>query len=189
MTNFPCSFWKKKNAKIVVKTPTGISKRETINIVMQATVWGSLFCTASMDKLRKLMYENEEPLYKYKGVIDVPILGMVDDIMSIQKCSVKAVEAIAVVDSIIEMKKLSVSERRCKRIHISKKKDNDRNCPELKVHHKNMANANQEKYLGDIVNSTVKIKHTIEDRKNRACAIAADILAIIVDVPLGKYKI
>ena len=82
--------------------------------------------------------------------------------MGIKKCSGKAVEANAVVNSFIEMKKLSVSESKCKRIHISKKK--------IKVHHKNMANANQEKFLGDIVNSTVKIKHTIEDRKNRASA-------------------
>ena len=52
-----------------------------------------------------------------------------------------------------------------------------------------MANANQEKYLGDIVTSTGKIKHTIEYRKNRACAIDAKILVIIADVPLGKYKI
>ena len=56
-----------QNAKIAIKTPQGISKRKTIkNVVMQGTVWGSLFCTTTMDKLGKLSYENEELLYKYK---------------------------------------------------------------------------------------------------------------------------
>ena len=55
----------------------------------------------------------------YKGVIDVPSLGMVDGIMSIKKCSGKAVEANAVVNSFIEMKKLTLSESKCKRIHIN----------------------------------------------------------------------
>ena len=71
---------------IAVKTPTGISKRVSIkNIIMQGTVWGSLFCTASMDKLGQHVYNNKELLYKYKGMVDIPSLGMVDDIMAIQK--------------------------------------------------------------------------------------------------------
>ena len=65
---------------------------------------------------------------------------------------------------------------------------NSQNCPELKVHYKNMKSATQEKYLGDVVNTNGKIKHTIEDRKSRACAIVAEILAILADIPLGKYK-
>ena len=175
----PPLFLENRNAKIAVKTTTGMSKRETIhNIVMQGTVWGSLFCTTSMDKLGKLMYENEQLLYKYKGVVDVPSLGMVDDILSIQKCSGKAVEANAVINSFIEMKKLTLSENKCKRIHVSKKTENSQKCPELKVHNKNMKSATQEKYLGDVVNTNGKIKHTIEDRKSRACAIVAEILIL-----------
>ena len=46
----------------------------------------------------------------------------------------------------------------------------------------------KEKYLGDILHTNGKVKHTIEDRKNRAIAISAEILGIINDIPLGKYK-
>ena len=53
---------------------------------MQGTVWGSLFCTTTMDKLQKHVYQNEELLYKYKGEISVPPIQMVDDILTVQKC-------------------------------------------------------------------------------------------------------
>ena len=70
-----------QNAMISVKTPTGSSRRVAVkNIVMQGTVWGSLFCTVSMDKIGKHIYENEDLIYKYKNVVEIPSLGMVDDI-------------------------------------------------------------------------------------------------------------
>ena len=67
-----------QNAKVAIKTAQGITKRTDIrNIIMQGTVWGSLFCTSTMDKLPKEAYENEELLYKYKGEVLVPPLEMV----------------------------------------------------------------------------------------------------------------
>ena len=44
-----------KTAQVAIKTPWGLTERRTMNnIVMQGTVWGSLFCTGTMDKLGKL---------------------------------------------------------------------------------------------------------------------------------------
>ena len=58
--------WENLNAQIAVKTPNGISRRETIsNIIMQGSVWGSLLCTTTMDKLGQLFYENEDLVYMY----------------------------------------------------------------------------------------------------------------------------
>ena len=126
-----------QNANIAIKTPTGKSKRFNItNIIMQGTVWGSLLCTASMDKLAQLAYKNEELLYKYKGVVDIPTLGMVDDLLSIQKCSTDTVRINAVINSFIESKKLKLSESKCHRIHIKNKKDKNTQCSCLKVHKK-----------------------------------------------------
>ena len=185
----PLLFMENSNAKIAVKTSSGLSKRKSIkNIVMQGTVWGSIFCTATMDKLGKLAYANEELLYKYKGEVDTPCLGMVDDILSIQKCSSKALESNAVINAFVESKKLTLSSRKCKRIHISRKKESNDNCPDLKVHGAAMEDSNQEKYLGDTVNSSGKIRVTIEERKSKALAIVSEILAILEDIPLGKYK-
>ena len=73
---------------------------------MQGTVWGSLCCTASMDKLGQLVYNNSELLYKYKGEVDIPSLGMVDDILSIQKCSSDSLQTNAVINAFVEAKNL-----------------------------------------------------------------------------------
>ena len=71
-------FKENMNAKIAVKTQRGITRPMTINeVIMQGTVWGSLFCTVTMDKLGKQVYSMPELLYQYKGV-GVPPLGMVD---------------------------------------------------------------------------------------------------------------
>ena len=186
----PLLFLENQNAQIAVKTPHGISKRISIhNVVMQGTVWGSLFCTTSMDELGKIAYENEDILYKYKNTVSIPSLGMVDDVLSIQKCSMDSVRANAVINAFIESKKLTLSKSKCHRIHISKKIPSvNHECPELKVHGDKMSNSTQEKYLGDIVDKTGKIRATIEDRQKKGYAIVAEILAILEEIPLGQHK-
>ena len=62
-----------------------------------------------MDKLGQIVYKNEDLIYKYKDEVDIPCLGMVDDIMCIQKCNIKSVEINAAVNAFIESKKLTLS--------------------------------------------------------------------------------
>ena len=138
-------------AQLAVKTPSGMTERVSISkVVMQGTVWGSLFCTATMDKLGRLKYDNPEMLYKYKGQVGVPAMEMVDDIIDIQKCGVESVRANAVVNTFMEHKKLKLSKTKCHKIHCGKKSIN---CPELKVHNEKMHETNEEKYLGDFINT------------------------------------
>ena len=178
-----------QNANIAVKTSSGKSTRVNIrNIIMQGTVWGSLLCTATMDKLGQLAYTNDNFAYKYKGVVKTPSLGMVDDVLSVQKCSVDAMKANAVINAFVEGKKLTLSSKKCHRIHVSKKKGNVCDGPELKIHDEKMKESKQEKYLGDYITSSGKMDTTIEDRKNKGYGIVAEILAILDDIPLGKYK-
>ena len=179
-----------QNAMISVKSSTGSSKRVAVkNLVMQGTVWGSIFCTATMDKLGKHVYENKDLIYKYKEAVDIPSLGMVDDILTIQKCSKDAVKMNAVVNGFIESKKLTLSETKCHTIHIQRQQNREKECVKLKVHNKEMLESNRQKYLGDIVDKSGKIKNTIEDRKSKGFGIVSDILAILNDIPLGKHKI
>ena len=53
-----------------------------------------------MDKLGKIIYEDKNLTYKYKGT-KVPCLEMVDDIADVQKCGLDAVKSNAVVNSFI----------------------------------------------------------------------------------------
>ena len=155
---------------------------------MQGTVWASLFCTVSMDKLGKEIYQNKALIYKYKQVVEIPSLGMVDDILTIQKCSNESVKINAVVNGFIESKKLTLSDTKCHRIHIQKHQYQKKDCQKLKVHEKEMIDSDKEKYLGDYINKTGKIKDTIEDRKNKGFGIVSEIIAILNDIPLGKHK-
>ena len=71
------------------------------------------------------VYNKHELLYRYKGVVDVPTLGMVDDILAVQKCSNDTVEINAVINAFVESKKLKLSRNKCHKIHISKKMKSD----------------------------------------------------------------
>ena len=142
----PLLFKENQNAMIAVKTSTGISKRISIrNIIMQGTVWGSLCCTVSMEKLGKLIYKEEDLTYKYKGKIEIPTLGMVDDILAVQKCSKDVIKINAVVNAFVESKKLKLSENKCQQIHIAKKTNIEKECAILKVHEEQMQKSTKQK--------------------------------------------
>ena len=185
----PLLFQENQNAMIAVKTATGLSRRKLIqNIIMQGTVMSSLCCTATMEKLGQLVYKNAELTYKYKGEIEIPSLGMIDDILAVQKCSKDTVKINAAINAFVECKKLKFSKGKCHQIHIEKKPNNQNECSQLKVHDDVMKQATKEKYLGDIVDVSGKIRSTVEDRKCKGYGMVAEIIAIVNDIQLGKYK-
>ena len=114
---------------------------------------------------------------------------MVDDILSIQKCSNDTVKMNAVINSFVEGKKLKLSGKKCHRIHVQNKKiKNHPKCKDLKVHEQPMKNSTQEKYLGDVINSNGTVRDTIDDRKNKGFGIVNEIIALLDEIPLGRYK-
>ena len=115
----------------------------------------------------------------------MPSICMVDDILSIQKCS-QSEKINAVINAFIESKKLKLSEKKCSRIHLGK---TTKDCLDLKVHQTKMKNSKQEKYLGDIVDCTGSIKATVQERISRGWGIISEIKAILSEIPLGKYKL
>ena len=62
-------------------------------------------------------------------------------------------------------------------------------CPELKIHVEKMSDSSQEKYLGDMINTTGNAKATGADRISRGHGIVSEIRAILNEVPLGRYKL
>ena len=90
---------------------------------------------------------------------------MVDDVLSVTKCSSKTVVSNATINSFMELNKLKLSAEKCSKIHIGKKCNN---CPKLKVHQNQMKESQREKYLGDIITEKGTIKETIENRISKA---------------------
>ena len=180
----PLLFKENMNAQVAVKTKTGTTERTCISeIIMQGTVWGSLMCTSTMDKLGKEAYNKPQNLYKYKGV-PIPPLGMVDDIITVSSVE-NTLTMNKMVNNFIEKKKLKLSETKCSRIHIGK---GHNNCPKLNVHEHEMEDSEHEKYLGDIIDKNGKIQATIDNRKKRGQGAIAEIMAILNEIPFGKYR-
>ena len=111
--HLPLIYQENQNAQIAVKTSHGISKRVNIsNIVMQGSVWGSLMCVATMDKLGKIAYNNEDIIYRYRGIVPTPPMQMIDDINIPTKCSsVESITSNQMVNSFMLLKKLSLNQK------------------------------------------------------------------------------
>ena len=75
-----------------------------------------------MDKLAKIVYDDKSLVYKYEGVAEVPPLEMVDDVLTISKCSMTSVTMNATVNAFINNKKLKLSREKCCVLHVGKKK-------------------------------------------------------------------
>ena len=151
-----------ENANVAVQTPGGMTSRENIsNIIMQGTVNAGLFCTSTMDKLAQLVYKDKSLVYKYKGVAEVPPLEMVDDVLTVSKCSITSLTMNIVVNSFMENKKLKLSKEKCSVIHVGKTSDK---CYKLKVHGSSMHQTDCTKYLGDMIHKSTKVTANLAAR-------------------------
>ena len=70
------------HVKIAIKTPIGKTDTEDIyNVITQGDVFGPLLCSNLVDNIGKECIIENKYLYSYKGVVEVPTLGMVDDLI------------------------------------------------------------------------------------------------------------
>ena len=117
---------------------------------MQGSVWGSMKCTTTMDKLNKTMLKEDKLKYHYKNDRNIPIgvLGMVDDTLDIAECGLQSIQKNSVLNSFIENQRLELSKEKSSVIHVGKPSKCKEKCPKLKVHENDMIDATSTKYLG-----------------------------------------
>ena len=152
---------------------------------MQGSVWGSICCVVLMEKLGKLAYKNPEILYYYKNIVGIPPLMMVDDILAVQKCSSKSLKVNSMINTFVDLEKLTLSKSKCNNIHMGNQM---RECPELKIDGEKMKQSRQEVYLGDVIDKTGKAKANLDKRKAKGYGAVNDIIAIISDLPPGTLE-
>ena len=153
---------------------------------MQGSVWESLCCVVLMDKLGNLVYSRPDLLYFYKGIVAVPTLKMVDDVLGVQKCSSQSTQFNTVVNSFMNLDKLKLSKNKCHKIHIGKA---NRNCPAFQVHGETMHESSAEKYLGDIFHKSGRNSDNIKTRVAKGYVRVNTILAMLQETPLGWARI
>ena len=176
-------------AKVAIKINNGITERVPVkNVEMQGSVWGSLKCTSSMDILNKNILEQKDLVYNYRGDpnIEIGVLGMVDDNLSISKCGTSSVMKNGVINSFIEMQRLTLSREKSVVLHIGKETKCKISCPTLKVHKYDMKVVGSQRYLGDIISSSGTLKETIEDRRAKGWGKISDITGILSEMPNSR---
>ena len=113
----------------------------------------------------------------------MPILGMVDDVLAVNKCSNEAVISDCTINRFMELNKLTLSSTKCHRMHIGKQSIK---CPELQIHESKMETNKQERYLGNIITCDRKQAKNINRRIAKAWSYFAEIKALINEFPFGK---
>ena len=96
-------------------------------------------------------HSEQSVVYKYKNVVEIPPLAMVDDILSVSNCGLKSIEMNATINSKIEGKKLRLSEDKCHKIHMNNRPKKKSECQtNLFAHDKPLKQVDKFSYLGDI---------------------------------------
>ena len=177
-----------KNANIAVKVNNKLSMRISVkDVIMQGSVWSSLKCTTSMDRLNQTALADEAFKYCYKGDLEVPIgiLGFIDDTLGVSECGNAAIRKNAVINSFIETQRLKLSTDKSVVVHVGKQNKCTLPCPKLKVHSDPMKESQSTKYLGNFVSSSGGCEDTIVDRRKKGWGKKASIMGILGAVDMG----
>jgi hypothetical protein len=166
------------NTKVnmAVKTPVGRTSRKSIfNVITQGDVFGPIMCSNQVDTIGRECLQERKYVYSYKGEVDIPPLGMVDDLICISECGHKTAMMNAYINFKTSSKKLQFGVDKCKKMHVGQVQMKHK-CQELSVDRwtevevknditgnmenidfydgeKIMDDKSEEKYLGDVDDS------------------------------------
>ena len=194
--------------QVAVQTPVGITERVAVEeIVMQGEVTGPGQCSNQIDTFGKECLDDSKLLYNYKGVLGIPPLGMVDDVLAISRCGADSVAMNAFLNQKTNIKKLQYGPEKCHQLHVGKEKNL---CPELFIDHWKLVKKDEletgirnltdvldeeqlieslvdDKYLGDIISVDGMNTKNIAAKISKATGITRNIRNILEDMCLGTY--
>ena len=73
---------------------------------------------------------------------------------------------------------------KCHQLHVGKQSEF---CPQLKAHTVIIDKVDEDKYLGDIINSQGKLTRNIEARVSKGIGVISQIMSILNEISLGKH--
>ena len=175
-----------ETAKVVVKSPCGITDEFTLNkLIMQGSVFGPIKSTITIDTLGQDCQNFNKGLFRYKNVLFLPPLALIDDCLGFSKCGASSVELNAIINTKITAKKLRLGADKCNHLHISKRKTNCYN--NLKVGTSIMKKSTECAYLGDTLSRSGSLDTTIEQRRQKGVGLCSQIVGIVDGLSLGHY--
>ena len=198
------------NINTEVKTPVGRTKRESIfNVITQGDVFGPILCSNQVDTIGRECLVDKKYTYSYKGEVDIPPLGMVDDLLCITECGHKSAMMNTYINFKTNSKKLQFGVDKCKKMHIGNVQ-RPYKCQDLvvdkwsEVQIKNddtgdmenddcfvgehvMEDKSEEKYLGDILSTDGRNMKNIKARISKGKGIVTKILTMLEGIPFVKH--
>ena len=197
-----------RKVNISVKTPVGKTSYGWIkNVITQGDVFSPILCSNQVDKIGKECLDENKYIYLYKGEVEIPPLGMVDDLLTISECGHKTAMISSFINFKTDMKKLQFGVKKCAKMHIGQAEEYK--CATLKVggwkevalrneqtgevfisdiadgEHE-MMNKEQEKYLGDWISSDGRNIVNIKARVAKGQGIVNQIIATLKNLPIGR---
>ena len=141
---------------ISVKTSYGLSKEYKLTSrIMQGDTWACAEASAQVDSFGKeMLEENPNYMYKYMGVVPIPLLGQVDDLIGVAEAGFKSKQLNSFVNVKTADKDLQFGPEKCKTMVVSKKNVHSFQNPDLEVdawHLKHEPNGNmKEEFIGKV---------------------------------------
>ena len=193
----------------MVKTPVGKTEEGSINnAIIQGDVFAPLLCSKQVDTFGKECLQESKYLFNYKGKVDIPPLGMIDDLICISECGPKTAMMNAYMNFKTKSKKLQFGTEKCKKLHVGKEKNRDR-CQDLFVDKwlevevekedgensyddiesgvEQMEEKEHEKYLGDIISNDGRNIKNIKARVLKGKGTINRIMTYLDGIPFGKF--
>ena len=107
------------SVNVAVKTPVGKTERREIrNSVIQGDVFGPIFCSKQVDTIGQECLEEHKYTFMYKGEVEIPPLGMVDDLLCVSECGFKTSMLNSYINFETNGKKLQFGVAKCKKMRI-----------------------------------------------------------------------
>ena len=170
---------------------------------------GPILCSNQVDTIGKECLEESKYVYSYKGEVDIPPLGMVDDLICITECGHKSAMMNTYINFKTNSKKLQFGVKKCKKLHVGKVQE-EYKCQNLSVDKwaevevKNdltgememkdiydgeytMEEKSEEKYLGDVISNDGRNIKNIKARIAKGTGIVNKILTMMDGIPFGKH--
>ena len=108
---------------MAVNTPDGLTDRQQLsNVVLQGDTWGSLLASIQVDNICKDVV-NSGYGYKYKDILPVSMLALVDDMVGITYAGYRAHQMNTAINVKTAEKRLQFGESKCKTMIIGKNCD------------------------------------------------------------------
>ena len=205
-----------KNMKISVNTPYGLTEPTVIPaLVAQGDLFSPLQAAVQVDSMTRKLEEEDiarvevgEPglLFRYKGIVPIPSLGLMDDNLTVSETGFKAEEINIFMNENSALKKLQFNPKKCKFIKIGKNKntslpnklevdswniqyENDETLVETEGERIKMDEVHDMKYLGFVISRDASNVANISEKKNKSIGIIRSIINMVKGLETYTVKI